>query len=290
MPDAPKWSVLELLNWTTDFFQSAGNESPRLDAEVLLAEALGCRRIDLYTRFDEVPPVATRDAFKALVKQRGEGAPVAYLVGSREFYSLELHVERGVLIPRPETELLVVKALDAINEADRDVIVADVGCGTGAIAVAIAHQAERAKVVAIDQNPSAVELTRKNAERHGVAERVHAMQGDLFSRVKADRRFDLIVSNPPYVTTNELIDLDPTVRDHEPHEALDGGPDGCDVIRRLLAAAPDRLAPGGELLVEVSPTIVGLVSELVERTPGLTAGAVLKDLAGLPRVVTATAG
>lgn len=286
MSKDPPWSVLRLLNWTTDFFKSAGNESPRLDAEVLLAEALGCQRIALYTRFDEVPAEAVRNAFKALVKRRGEGEPVAYVVGRKEFYSLEFEVEPGVLIPRPETEQLVVTALDRIKERGlSDPMLADVGTGTGAIAIAVAKHCGAAKVIALDVEPKAVALANRNAEKHGVNERVYATESDLFARLKAERKFDLILTNPPYVTTNELIDLDPTVRDHEPHLALDGGPDGTDVIRRLLAAAPERLNEGGELLIEIGPSIADTVRTEVEQAEGLELVGLLKDLAGLERVV-----
>lgn len=288
MPSDAPWSVLRLLNWTTDYLKGQGAESPRLDAEVLLAHALGCKRIALYTRFDEVPPDGVRTTFKALVKRRAEGTPVAYLVGRREFYSLEMEVEEGVLIPRPDTELLVVTALDLLKERPAESpLVADVGTGTGAIAVAIAKHSPKAKVVAIDLNANAVSLAKRNAERHGVADRVAAIEGDLFSTVKASRRFELIVSNPPYVTTNELTGLDPTVRDHEPHLALDGGPDGTAVIERLLAAAPERLADGGQLLIEISPMIAERVEGLARGTKGLEFVATLKDLSHRPRVVHA---
>lgn len=288
MSKDPPWSVLRLLNWTTDFFKSSGNESPRLDAEVLLAEALGCQRIALYTRFDEVPSEPVRNAFKSLVKRRGEGEPVAYVVGRKEFYSLEFEVEQGVLIPRPETELLVVTALDRIKERGlAEPMLADVGTGTGAIAISVAKHSEAAKVIAIDIEPKAVALANRNAEKHGVGDRVYATESDLFARLKAERKFDLILSNPPYVTTNELIDLDPTVRDHEPHLALDGGPDGSDVIRRLLADAPGRLNEGGELLIEIGPSIAHTVREAVESADGLEMVAMLKDLAGHERVLHA---
>lgn len=288
MPNEAPWSVLRLLNWTTDYLKQHGAESPRLDAEVLLAHALGCKRIALYTRFEEVPAEAIRNAFKALVKKRAEGAPVAYLVGRKEFYSLDFHVEEGVLIPRPDTELLVVTVLDLIKaRGGADVMIADIGTGTGAIAVAIAKHAPSAKVVAIDVNPQAVALAKKNAEKHGVAERVAPIEGDLFSKVKVSRRFDFIVSNPPYVTTNELMSLDPTVRDHEPHLALDGGPEGTNVIEQILAVAPERLADGGELLIEISPMIAQRVEGLVNAAPGLEFVTTLKDLSQLARVTHA---
>ncbi len=288
MSKEPPWSVLRLLNWTTDFFKAAGNESSRLEAEVLLAESMGCKRIELYTRFEEVPAAGVRDAFKALVKRRGEGVPVSYLVGRREFYSLEFEVEEGVLIPRPETEQLVLTVLDRIKQKEiGEPMIADVGTGTGAVAVAIAKQSPAAKVIAIDISPQAVALANKNAEKHGVSDRVYATESDLFAKLKASRTFDFIVSNPPYVTTNELIDLDPTVRDHEPHLALDGGPEGTDVIERLLAETPARLNDGGELLIEIGPSIAPRVEQLIHDAPGLKFIAMLKDLAGLERVAHA---
>ncbi|QDT69783.1 Release factor glutamine methyltransferase [Planctomycetes bacterium MalM25] len=288
MSKDPPWSVLRLLDWTTDFFKSREVDSPRLDAEVLLAEAMGCKRIELYTRFEEVPPTAVRDAFKALVKKRGDGSPVAYLVGRKEFYSLEFDVEEGVLIPRPDTELLVVTALDLLKEGGVDEpMIADVGTGAGAVAVALASQAPGVKVIAIDISPQAVALANKNAEKHGVNDRVYATESDLFARLKETRTFDLIVSNPPYVTTNELIDLDATVRDHEPHLALDGGPEGTDVIERLLAEALARLNEGGQLLIEIGPSIAPRVEGLVREAAGLEFVATLKDLAGRERVVHA---
>lgn len=288
MSKDPPWSVLRLLDWTTDFFKSREVDSPRLDAEVLLAEAMGCKRIELYTRFEEVPAAGVRDAFKALVKKRGDGSPVAYLVGRKEFYSLEFEVEEGVLIPRPDTELLVVTALDLLKDGGQDeAMIADVGTGTGAIAIALASQAPGVKVVAIDVSPQAVALANKNAEKHGVNDRVYATESDLFARLKESRTFDLIVSNPPYVTTNELIDLDATVRDHEPHLALDGGPEGTDVIERLLAEAPARLNEGGSLLIEIGPSIASRVEGLAKEAAGLDFVATLKDLAGLERVIHA---
>ena len=229
-----------------------------------------------------------RDAFKALVKKRGDGSPVAYLVGRKEFYSLEFEVEEGVLIPRPDTELLVVTALDLLKESGQsEAMIADVGTGTGAIAIALASQAPGVKVVAIDVSPQAVALANKNAEKHGVNDRVYATESDLFARLKESRTFDLIVSNPPYVTTNELIDLDATVRDHETHLALDGGPEGTDVIERLLAEAPSRLNEGGSLLIEIGPSITSRVESLAKEATGLEFVATLKDLAGLERVVHA---
>ena len=283
--DETPWTIGRLLNWTTDYLASRGSESPRLEAEVLLAQARGCQRIELYTAFDEVPNDSVRGEFKGLVQQRAAGAPVAYLVGSREFYSLPFKVTPDVLIPRPETEQLVVTLLDQIKERDGELSVIDVGTGSGVIAVCVAKHAHSTRVTAVDVSDAALAVARENAERHGVADRIEFFQSDLFAAIEPDRRFDFIASNPPYVTTNELVGLEAMVRDHEPHLALDGGPEGTTVIERLLAEAPARLSEGGELLFEIGPTIANRVEEIVNAAPGLLLVETLKDLAGHERVV-----
>ncbi|MGL4513622.1 MAG: peptide chain release factor N(5)-glutamine methyltransferase [Lacipirellulaceae bacterium] len=286
--DAAPWTVGRLLNWTADYFKTRGGDSPRLDAEVLLAHARGCKRIELYTAFDEQPKPEVRDAFKGLVKRRAAGEPVAYLVASKEFYSLDLEVTADVLIPRPETELLVIAALDRLKERGlKEARVADVGTGSGAVAVAIAKHSPGATLTAIDKSPAAIEVARRNAARHKVDGRVSLVESDLFSAVDPGQRFDVIASNPPYVTTGELMGLDPGVRDYEPKLALDGGPDGVTVIEPLLRQSAERLKPGGALFIEVGPAIAGLVERLVSETPGLRPLPTQKDLAGHERIVGA---
>lgn len=289
MPEAP-WNVGRLLTWTTEFFASRGSDTARLDAEVLLAHARGCKRIELYTVFDEVPPTDMRDAFKALVKRRGEGEPVSYLVGSREFYSLEFEVTPDVLIPRPETELIVVALTDRVKargQRPERMKIADVGTGSGVLAVCAAKYVKDSDVLATDTSAPALEVAKRNAERHGVADRVYCVQADLFPSNKPNMQLDYVVSNPPYVTSNEMLGLDPTVRDYEPHSALDGGPDGTSVIERLLPAAAQRLKPGGSLLIEISPMIAERVEGLIRQTPLLEPRPTIKDLAGHARVVEA---
>jgi release factor glutamine methyltransferase len=277
------------LQWTTEFLKTHGADAPRLDAEVLLAQSLGCRRIELYTAFDQAPTEAQRTAFRALVRRRAEGAPVAYLVGRREFYSLEFRVGPAVLIPRPETELLVIALLDLAKArgAAAPPRIADVGTGSGIIAVCAAKHLPAGRVTAIDNSPAALELAKANAADHGVAERIELVRSDLFAAVPAGRTFDFVVSNPPYVSAAEMERLPPEVKNFEPRESLLAGPQGTEVIARLLPQAAERLEPGGHLLLEISPMIHDAVRALVAGQPRLELGPTVKDLARLPRVVTA---
>ncbi|MFV2070516.1 MAG: peptide chain release factor N(5)-glutamine methyltransferase [Pirellulales bacterium] len=289
MNETEAWTIGRLLTWTTDFLRGHGVESPRLDAEVLLAAARRCARIELYTAFDEPASDELRTAFRELVRRRADGMPVAYLVGQREFYSLEFRVTPDVLIPRPETELLVVALLDRIRERDSDVpaALADVGTGSGVIAVCAAKHSPDCRVTAIDISPSALAVAKQNAERHGVADRVELVESDLFQTVDPARKFDLVVSNPPYVSRAEMGDLAREVRDHEPHVALEAGEHGLDVIERLVAEAPDRLQPGGWLMMEISPPQVDEVGKRITADGRLVLSETIKDLAGRPRVVLA---
>ena len=313
MSDAP-WTIGRLLNWTTDFLKEKGAESPRLDAEVLLAHVRGCKRIELYTAFEQPASEELRTKFRELIKQRAAGKPVAYLVGHREFFSLPFTVTPDVLIPRPDTELLVVRALDIAKpqprvndpperpEADdapevptpkptptppKPITIADVGAGSGILAVTLAKHLPTSTVTMIDVSPAALKVAQGNAERTKVSDRIEAIESDLFAAVPAERKFDLIVSNPPYITSDEMQQLEVDVRRYEPALALDGGPQGTTVIERLIPQAAERLRPGGWLLMEISPTIVGRVEQLLEADPRLERQPTQKDAAGLARVVQA---
>jgi release factor glutamine methyltransferase len=299
MPTAP-WTVGRLLQWTADYLKGRGADSPRLDAEILLAEALACQRIQLYTAYEDVPPEDKRTAFRELVRQRAEGTPVAYLVGRREFYSLSFKVGPGVLIPRPESELIVVTLLDLAKQLPspsppaplpkgegRSLRIADVGTGSGILAVTIAKHLPAAQVVATDTSKVALEIAEENARRHGVAERIQWIECDLLEGIEAQPEFDCIVSNPPYVSTAEYEKLPRDVKNFEPREALLAGPKGTEVIERLIVQAAERLRPGGHLLIEISPMIHGAVQELLAAVPCLQPGPTVKDLARLPRVVQA---
>jgi release factor glutamine methyltransferase len=287
---AEEWTIGKLLQWTNDYLKQHGSESPRLEAEVLLAHARGCKRVDLYTSFGEPADESLRTKFRALVKRRAEGVPFAYLVGKREFYSLDFKVTPDVLIPRPETEFLVIALLDLIKAAPAGteaIQIADVGTGSGIIALSVAKHAPRVRATAIDVSPAALAIAKENAERLGVSERVEFVQSDLFAALPADRTYDFIASNPPYITTDEFAALSPDVRNHEPQLALVAGANGMSVIERLLPQAAERLRPGGTLLLEISPMLQQRVESLVGADIRWELAPTTKDLAGHARVVRA---
>lgn len=280
------WTVGRLLGWTADWLATRGSESPRLDAEVLLAFVRGCPRIALYTTFDTPVGDAERARFRELVRRRGDGEPVAYLVGSREFFSLPFVVTKDVLIPRPETEGLVVRVIDLFKDAAAPRIV-DVGTGSGAIAVAIAKRLPQATLTASDISAAALAVAADNAARQGVGGRVACVESDLLADPALAGPWDAIVSNPPYVREDEVAALPRDVRDHEPRSALVAGPKGVEVVERLARQAGERLAPGGWLLVEIGPAIAAAAEGVLAAVSDLEPAPTLKDLAGLPRIVQA---
>lgn len=286
-PQPPKeWTVRALLAWTTEFLKSKGFDEAKRETELLLAHALGCDRTYLFVRYEELPTDAERARFKELINRRVGGWPVAYLVGSRGFYMLTFDVDPAVLVPRPDTEALVLEALKRIKPLTAPAVL-DIGTGSGCIAVSLAHQKKDARVTATDISPDALTVARKNAAKHGVADRVAFAQGDLFAAVPAGSAFDLIASNPPYIAQGEFAALAPDVRDHEPRVALDGGPDGLAFYRRIAAAAGPFLKPGGSLLLEIGYTQEAAVRGLLAERAEFEVGPTLKDMGGHPRVVTA---
>ncbi|MDZ4658950.1 MAG: peptide chain release factor N(5)-glutamine methyltransferase [Bythopirellula sp.] len=287
-PTTEAWTVGRLLTWTTDFLRGKGADSPRLDAEVLLAHARGCQRIELYTAFEEEPTEAVRTAFRELVGRRAKGTPVAYLVGRREFFSLMFEVTSDVLIPRPETESLVVRAIDLAKLLKTESLhIADVGTGSGIIAITVAKHIKNCRVTAIDISPAALVVAKRNATKHGVAERIVFVESDLFEAVPREAKFDLVLSNPPYVALAEMAELAPDVRDHEPYLALDGGANGTEVIERLIPQTEEKLKSGGWLLMEVGSGNAARVEQLVKANPAFELAETIKDIANLPRVVQA---
>ncbi len=278
--DGGGWTAGKVLAWANRDFSTRGLDRPRLEAELLLAHALGCTRLDLYTGHDRPLHASDLAAFRDAVARRRGGEPVAYITGSRGFWSIELEVCPDVLVPRPETELLVETFL-ARSLAGR---VLDLGCGSGCIGLALLHERPEVGVDAVDLSAAACVVARRNAERLGLADRFSVFEGDLFAPLGPGIRYGAIVSNPPYVMDGEIATLAPEVR-REPRVALAGGADGLDVIRRILSGAPARLEPGGLLLLEMDPRQTREVAR--ELGPALfgSAGEVLCDLAGLERIV-----
>jgi release factor glutamine methyltransferase len=286
-PAADRWTVRRILEWTTGHLQKHGSESPRLDAEILLAHARNCPRVQLYVQYDQELTDAQRAAMRELVKRRANLEPVAHLVGHREFFSLDFEVTRDTLIPRPDTETLVVELLERARPLAEPRIL-EIGTGTGCIAIAAAANLPAATITATDISEAALVVARRNAARHGVSARIEFLQGDLFAPLPADARFDLIVSNPPYVGEDELPTLQAEVARHEPKLALVAGRDGLDVIRRLLAESPRHLLPGGSLLFEIAPEQARTVEALANETGRYAGVSVVKDLSRAERVVIAT--
>jgi release factor glutamine methyltransferase len=283
-PDA-QWTLGRLLDWTTKHFTEKQVEFPRLDAEVLLAHAQGCKRIELYTRYEEPASEDVRTRYRDLVRKRLEGCPVAYLVGKKEFFSLEFEVGPAVLIPRPDTETLVTACLELIKPLSAPTLV-DIGTGSGAIPIAIAKNHPGARLTAIDISADALAVAQRNAAKHGVTERIRFLQGDLLAPV-AGERFDFILSNPPYIATEDLPRLPVGVRQYEPKLALDGGPGGYQVIERLVKSAGAHLNPGGCLIVEIGSAQEAPVRKLIEAEPGFKLEPTIRDYSRHPRVLRA---
>jgi release factor glutamine methyltransferase len=279
------WTILELLRWTTQYFAEREIETPRLDAECLLAAALGVDRMRLYLDFDKPVSSDERDAFREWVRRRAdERVPVAQLVGGKEFWSLPLVVTADVLSPRPDTETLVAAALERLPERDTDARILEIGTGSGAVALAIARERPRARITATDVSPAALKVAEQNARQLGMEDRIEFAEGSLFGPV-AGRRFELVVSNPPYLAESERSQLAPELA-HEPEVALFAGPDGLAVLRELVAGATTVLAPGGGFAVELAPNQATIVADWLCEA-GLGDIVTHRDLAAHPRVVSA---
>lgn len=287
-PSPEAWTVQRILDWTTQHLRTHGSETPRLDSEILLAHARHCQRIELYTHYNDVLSDDERALMRELVKRRAQAEPVAYLVGFREFFGLDFAVTPDVLIPRPDTETLVMECLDLIKSLPAPRVL-DVGTGTGCIAVAVAVNHSAAQVLALDVSPAALAIAERNAQAHAVQTQVTFRESNVLSGLGADERFHVIASNPPYIALSEMDGLQAEIRDHEPHLALAGGPDGLDMIRELITMAPQHLHQDGHLMLELSPEQSERVVELV-RCADLGDVRVINDLSGLPRVVRARRG
>jgi len=286
------WTVRRLLEWTTPFFTRKGVDSPRLSAELLLAHVLSVPRIKLYIDYERPLDANQLTAYRELVRRAAEEEPVAYLTGRAHFFSLEFTVTRDVLIPRPDTETLVENVIQLIRRQPglENPRVLDLCTGSGCIAAAIAHNVKGAVVVATDNSPTAVALAKQNLQQLNLSERVIVEEGDLFqplARLVDRQPFHLLMSNPPYIPTDEIPKLDRSVRDYEPHSALDGGPDGMAFHRRILAESPPFLFTGGHLFLEIAFDQADLAAHLAAEHTEFTDVRILKDHAGNNRVLTA---
>lgn len=245
-------TIVEVLKLSADYLAKHGSDSARLDAEVLLAHVLRMRRLDLYLKFDRPLAEPELGAYRSMIGRRGKGEPVAYLVGHKEFMGLDFEVTPDVLVPNPDTEVLVQRAVAIARESERPLRVADVGTGSGCIAIAVAHYAPNSEVWASDMSAAALQVAARNVARHQLADRVHLSCGDLMSPLPGD--FDLVCANLPYVDPAARLPAEVTA---QPAQALYAAEGGAALVARLLAEAPPRLRPGGRVLAEIDPSIAG---------------------------------
>ncbi len=279
------WTPVELVRWTDGYLAARGFADPRLNAELLLAGVLGLKRLDLYLQFDRPLTVEELAEFKVRLKRRLRHEPLQYIEGTAAFRALELTVDRRVLIPRPETELLVGEVLAwATGRPGGDVL--DLGTGSGAIALSLRREGRFGRIVATDVSAAALEVARENARRAGVADLVDFREGSLFAPV-APEAFDVIVSNPPYVGLRDRSTLAAEVGEWEPAEALFAGADGLDVIRQIVSHAPEHLRGGGLLAIEIGDTQAPAATALIRATGAFNEPRVRKDYAGRDRIIIA---
>ncbi|MDJ0762272.1 MAG: peptide chain release factor N(5)-glutamine methyltransferase [Myxococcota bacterium] len=275
------WTIKDVLEWAAADFKKRSYDHPRLEAEVLLAHVLSIPRINLYTEFDRPLIEEERTAYRNAILRRQTGEPAAYIVGHKEFWSLDFDVTSHVLVPRPETELLVATALKIAIPTGPFL---DLCTGSGCVAIALASECRKAEIDAVDISPQACEVARRNALRHQVEARVTVFEGDLFAPLPMGRTYAAITANPPYVRNSDMAALAPEVL-QEPDIALAGGTDGLDVTRRIVANAPSRLMPGGALIVEIDPRQATALLNEVGPNHFNAKGELLRDLAGQARAI-----
>ena len=292
------WTIQKLLNWITKHFADKDIDSPRLSAELLLSGVLVMKRIELYTQFDKPVVKQQLDSLHDLVKRAGQNEPIAYLVGKTEFYSLEINVTPDCMVPRPETELLVERAIEFLRTRPGTQFVCDLCTGSGCIAVAIGRNYPDARIIATDICDAALAVAAGNVEKHQLKERITLLCGDLFDPIisgldvnklvpDSDRGFDLIVCNPPYVSTDEYEKLDRNVKDYEPKIALFAGVDGLDIYRRIIERADEFLKPDTALMLEIGYAQGQAVRQLLEQTGAFAEIKIEKDLHNNDRIATA---
>ncbi len=285
-----KWTVKEILKVTTDYLNLKGIDSPRLSAEILLAHQLNLTRVKLYLNFDQPLRQGEVEGYRSLIRRRLNKEPVQYITGIQEFWSMDFSVGPGVLIPRPESEIIVEQVLSLYEGGEPGTgmhpKILDLGTGSGALAVSLAKELESAHIFATDITEVSLDFAKGNAARHGVESRIELLRGDLWAPIlDYGAAFDVIVSNPPYIAAEEYDALPQEVRDYEPRTALDGGPDGMVYIERIIKDAPGYLDPGGWLLIEMDPDQTPGAKDLIEEITGYEKCEIVKDYSHRLRVV-----
>ncbi|KAF0123641.1 MAG: release factor glutamine methyltransferase [bacterium] len=285
------WTILRLLNWTSQYFSENGIENPRLDAEVLLAHSLRTNRLRLYLNYDKPILKGELREYKKLIKRRIRREPLQYITGYQEFWSLNLKVTKGVLIPRPETEILVEEALKTFpqNESfDKTINILELGTGSGAVAIALAKELQRGSIVATDISDIAIKTARENAKVHGLEEQITFLKGSLFEPVRERiGTFNLVISNPPYIPIEDFRDIQPEVRDFEPRISLNGGKEGLKFYRQIFSQIGRYLAKDGWVILELGKGQAEKVTRLIELTGEFNPTSIIKDFSGIERVVKA---
>lgn len=289
-------TVLEVIQRSTEFLKNKGVDSPRLQTELLLAHLLHLPRMQLYLNFERNLSQSELDDFRELIKRRSLREPLQHIIGSTSFCGLELAVNQHVLIPRPETELLAEQGwtyLNSLNAPSTPSTInyplstaLDLGTGSGCLAIALAVHCPTARLVASDISPQALELAKQNAARHNALERIDFLQANAFEALDSQRPFDLIISNPPYIPTDEIASLQVEVRDHDPRQALDGGPDGLTFYRRIAAEAAPFLKPGGKMILEFGDDQAHSIREIFESEKWIVE-AIIEDYTQRPRILIA---
>ncbi len=284
------WTVVALLNETATYFKKKGIDSARLDAELLLASCLDIPRIQLYIDFERLVSTDELAAFRELVRRRAAREPVAYLVGYKEFWSLNIKVTHGVLIPRPETELLIEEARALFTRQAAHaapLVILEIGTGSGAISVALAQEFKNSRIYATDISSVALRVARENSICHGCANAIHLLQGDALTPFRQNEMFDLIISNPPYVCSAEIKQLLPEIQQYEPLAAINGGADGLDYYRRWIPQIPALLKPNGWIILEIGAGQSAAVLQLFSHAGRFADVQTIRDYTGRERVIRA---
>ena len=289
-----QWTIAGILSWTQGHFEKWRPETPRLDAELLLAFVLGCSRLDLYLKADQPLNQKERKAYRELVQQRADGCPIAYLIGEKEFWSLTLEVNKNTLIPRPDTETIVENTVVQIQNwqikhPESQCLIAELGTGTAAIPLAICAEVKNLHIIAVDCSKDVLEVAERNMERHKslLSPRnnlIELVESNLFSKINPTEKLDFIISNPPYIPSKNISSLQVDITQYEPLIALDGGPDGLSFYRYLLETAPSLLTPEGEMFLEIGFDQQANLNLLLKEFPDWKTSAFQPDLQGNDRV------